>query len=118
MLEMSAFRIPVPWSIYIINSVDKTKLFINPLTPRSSDQYINSPHNFNDMSVSQALRMKIIISLRDDLYTTPNSRDYPVKKSMVLHVLTCRRMNINFSILGIKGLPLNPSTPELAIIDK
>ena len=25
-LEMSAFRIPVQWSIYIINSVDKTKL--------------------------------------------------------------------------------------------
>ena len=25
MLEMSAFRIPVRWSIYIINSVDKTK---------------------------------------------------------------------------------------------
>ena len=26
MLETSAFRIPVRWSIYIINSVDKTKL--------------------------------------------------------------------------------------------
>ena len=27
-LQTSAFRIPVRWSIYIINSVDKTKIFV------------------------------------------------------------------------------------------
>ena len=27
-LKRSAFRIPVRWSIYIINSIDKTKIFV------------------------------------------------------------------------------------------
>ena len=45
------------------------------LTTRSG-QYVNSPHNFNEMSVRQVLRMKIIISLRFDFDITPNSYDY------------------------------------------
>ena len=32
-LETSAFRIPVRWSIYIINSVDKTQIFCVLLPP-------------------------------------------------------------------------------------
>ena len=35
----------------------------NPLTP-SNDKHVNSPHNFNEMTVRQLLRMKIINSLR------------------------------------------------------
>ena len=35
-LETSAFRIPVRWSIYIINSVDKTKLLYIPGLANSS----------------------------------------------------------------------------------
>ena len=65
----------------------------NP-SPPSSDQQVNSPHNFNEVSVGQVLRMKI----RCDVDMTPNSHDYPKKKSLVL----VRRMNI--SILAMKGL--------------
>ena len=35
----------------------------NPLIPRR-DQYVNSPHTFNEISVRHVLRMKIIITLR------------------------------------------------------
>ena len=56
---------------------------INPLTS-GSNKYVNSLHSFNEMSVRQVLRMKIIITLRCDLDKTPNSHDYSTKKSMVL----------------------------------
>ena len=47
------------WSRSLLTAI------INPLTPRSyHDQYVNSPLNFNEMSVRQVLRMKIIISIR------------------------------------------------------
>ena len=63
-------------------------------------QFVNSPHNFNEMLVRQVLRMKNIISLsqRCDFDVTPNSHDYPRKKAKV----QVRRMN--FSIVGMKGL--------------
>ena len=37
---------------------------LNPLT-LSSDQHVNSTHNFNEMSVRQVLRIWIIISLTE-----------------------------------------------------
>ena len=63
------------------------------MIPRS-DQHVNFPHNFNEMSVRQILRM----TNRCGLDKTPNSHEYPAKKSMVL----VRRMYV--SILGMKGL--------------
>ena len=55
---------------------------LNPLTLRG-DYHVNSPHNFNEMLVTQVLRMKIIISLRCDIDITTNSHDFLTKKSMV-----------------------------------
>ena len=37
-------------------------MFINPLIPRS-DQYINSPYNFNILSSRQVMRIEKIINL-------------------------------------------------------
>ena len=63
-----------------------------------SGAFVNSLHDFNEMSVRQVLTMKIIITLkRCDIDVTPNSHDHPTKKSMVLVG------RINVSIVGIKG---------------
>ena len=70
----------------------------NPLTPRNA-QHVNSPHIFNEMSVRQVLRMRLIIRLTGVILNIiPNSLDYPTKKSMAL----VRRMKV--LILGMKGL--------------
>ena len=60
-----------------------------------SDQYVNSLHNFNEMSDTEVLRMKMSIRLKG-VILTPNSHDYPTKKSMSL----VRRMNV--SLFGVK----------------
>ena len=44
-------------------SHDRVQQVLNPLTPKS-DLHVNSLINFNETSVRQVLRMKIIISLR------------------------------------------------------
>ena len=70
-LEMSASY----KSIHLIQP--NFRSLINPLTPKSDhDQQVNSPHNFNEMSVRQVLRMKL---KRRDLDITPNSHNYPAK---------------------------------------
>ena len=60
-----------------------------------SDQYVNSPHNFNEDT--EVLRIKMSIRLKG-VILTPNSHDYPTKKSMSL----VRRMNV--SLFGVKTL--------------
>ena len=71
--------------------------YVSDLTLRlnRSDEHVNSLHNFNEMSVRQVMRMKIIIS-SSDVDITPNSHGYPTKKSKVL----VTRMNV--SILRMK----------------
>ena len=41
-LETSAFRIPVRWSIYIINSVDKTKFLYTTSPPTQHHSFFRS----------------------------------------------------------------------------
>ena len=53
----------------------KCSLFSLRLTPRS-DQYINSPYNFNTLSSRQVMGYCLEIM--------PNSQDYPTKKCMVI----------------------------------
>ena len=61
------------------------------LLPPGSDRHVNSPHNLNEVSVRQVLRIKNIISLRCDFDITPNSHDFIKEKYMVL----VRRMNVS-----------------------
>ena len=66
------------------------------LTPRSN-QHVNSPHNLNNMFVKTGIEKEDNYQLkRCGFDLTPNSYDYPTKKSMVL----VRRINV--SILGVK----------------
>ena len=51
-----------------------SSFLFNPLTFRS-DQYINSPYNFNTMSSRQVMRIKKIIFKGYCLDITPNSQE-------------------------------------------
>ena len=48
-------------SVHFLGGVCLIKVSINPLTPRS-DQYVNSPYNFNTLLSRQVMRIKKIIN--------------------------------------------------------
>ena len=86
-LETSAFIIPVRWSIYIINSVDKTKFCI--LLPHRRSTTVSTPFIFNNVKEKSDRFFKSICRIFNE-------------KAFVLYVN--RKEQVEHRYIDIRGL--------------